>query len=114
MTAGGPTKDAPCYLATCYELSGNDALAVTYLEQYILESGADPRACMQLGTIFNRQGNFSKAVQYFQHIQGGDRGQVQLAVSKGNAQMDHFFKMIVQNDVKGLVQWKNSLSLQSK
>ncbi|KAH9276255.1 hypothetical protein BASA83_001533 [Batrachochytrium salamandrivorans] len=60
-------------LASCYESSGNPQRAATYLQQFVVAVEADPtqraaesQACNQLGVLFNKIGEFDRAVTYFE------------------------------------------------
>ncbi|KAI8839488.1 hypothetical protein BJ741DRAFT_547097 [Chytriomyces cf. hyalinus JEL632] len=150
-------------LASCYESSGNLEEATEHLKQFIDATESDPaqktslaQACNQIGVLYNKLGDFPKAVTFFDRhfalaceinneqkillqkqesaisndvsqsatvsvstTHSGTKGlsvgsaQIQLGLSKANANMAVFFKHVVDAgyDPKGesfaaLLRWK--------
>ncbi|KAJ3231980.1 Tetratricopeptide repeat protein 29 [Chytriomyces hyalinus] len=156
-------------LASCYESSGNLEEATEHLKQFIDATESDPaqktslaQACNQIGVLYNKLGDFPKAVTYFdRHFalaceinneqkillqkqesaissdasQSGTvsvstthstkglsvgSAQIQLGLSKANANMAEFFKHVVDAgyDPKGesfaaLLRWKATRSFEA-
>lgn len=83
---------------------------------------AQAEACHNLGAIYNSQGRFDRAVEFFEKnfrlcrqlvkdcgakTNVVDKARVNLGMAKGNARMGKFMH-IIYHDLKSLLYWKNS------
>ena len=114
-------------LAAAYQALGQTEQATAELEKFlaIAESTnnltAQGEACSNLGVIYNRQGDFTKAVKYFERayelmrtlISSGegtrkmvDSARVNLGMARGNSRMGSYLN-VINFDVKALLLWKN-------
>lgn len=114
-------------LAAAYQSLKQPEKAVDCLEQFLRiaeETGnlaAQSEACSNLGVIFNRRGEFDRAVEYFAkayeltrtHVSSGagrrkdlDTARVNLGMARGNAQMGAYMN-VINYDVSSLLLWKN-------
>jgi tetratricopeptide (TPR) repeat protein len=102
-------------------------LAVEHLERFLQiakktdDLSAQASACCNLGIIYNRRGEFAKAVHFFEKnyetcrsmVTAGlgsrklvDQARVHLGMARGNANMDAYM-FIVNEDMPSLLRWKN-------
>lgn len=119
--------NAHAALAAAFQALSQTDKATGELEKFlaIAESTnnltAQGEACSNLGVIFNRQGDFTKAVKYFERayelmrtlIAAGegtrkmvDSARVNLGMARGNARMGSYLN-VINFDVKALLLWKN-------